>query len=123
MNFVRDERRMLYNVMLENQDASTVDTELTFELAGPREYLYFNPEKVTSAVVTCGGLCPGLNDVIRSIVMESYYRYGAKKIYGIRYGYNGLNPAKGYEPIELKPDVIRDIHMDGGTMLGSSRVY
>lgn len=121
MNFVRDERRMLYNVMLENQDASTIDTELTFELAGPREYLYFNPENVTSAIVTCGGLCPGLNDVIRSIVMESYYRYNAKKIYGIRYGYNGLNPAKGYDPIELKPDIVRDIHMDGGTMLGSSR--
>ncbi len=121
MNFVRDERRMLYNVMLENQDSSTIDTELTFELAGPRESLYFNRENVISAVVTCGGLCPGLNDVIRSIVMESYYRYGSKKIYGIRYGYNGLNPAKGYEPIELKPDVVRDIHMDGGTMLGSSR--
>lgn len=121
MNFVRDERRMLYNVMLENRDSSTVDTELTFELAGPREYLHFNPEEVTSAIVTCGGLCPGLNDVIRSIVMESWYRYGSKKIYGIKYGYNGLNPAKGYAPIELTPEVVRDIHMDGGTMLGSSR--
>lgn len=121
MNFVRDEKRMLYNVMLENRDSTTIDTKLTFELAGPREYLYFNPTEVTSAIVTCGGLCPGLNDVIRSIVMESYYRYGAKKIYGIRYGYNGLNPAKGYDPIELTPDIVRDIHMDGGTILGSSR--
>jgi 6-phosphofructokinase 1 len=121
MNFVKDEKRMLYNVMLVNQDASTIDSELTFELAGPRETLHFEPENVTSAIVTCGGLCPGLNDVIRSIVMESYYRYGAKKIYGIRYGYNGLNPAKGYSPLELTPDLVRDIHMNGGTMLGSSR--
>ncbi len=121
MNFVRDEKRMLYNVMMENREPSSIDSELTFELAGPREYIYFNSEEITSAIVTCGGLCPGLNDVIRSVVMESYYRYGAKKIYGIRYGYNGLNPAKGYEPIELKPDIVRDIHMDGGTILGSSR--
>jgi 6-phosphofructokinase 1 len=121
MNFVKDEKRMLYNVMLVNQDASTIDSDLTFELAGPRETLHFEPENVTSAIVTCGGLCPGLNDVIRSIVMESYYRYGARKIYGIRYGYNGLNPAKGYAPIELTPDHVRDIHMNGGTMLGSSR--
>jgi len=121
MNFVKDEKRMLYNVMLVNQDSSTIDSELTFELAGPRETLHFEPENVISAIVTCGGLCPGLNDVIRSIVMESYYRYGARKIYGIRYGYNGLNPAKGYAPIELTPDLVRDIHMNGGTMLGSSR--
>lgn len=121
MNFVRDDKRMLYNVMMENRNPSSIDSELTFELAGPREYIYFNPEEITSAIVTCGGLCPGLNDVIRSVVMESYYRYGAKKIYGIRYGYNGLNPAKGYEPVELKPDIVRDIHMDGGTILGSSR--
>ncbi|HOP30515.1 MAG TPA: ATP-dependent 6-phosphofructokinase [Spirochaetota bacterium] len=121
MNFVKDEKRMLYNVMLLNQDTATIDSELTFELAGPRETLYFEPENTVSAIVTCGGLCPGLNDVIRSIVMESYYRYGAKKIYGIRYGYNGLNPAKGFAPIELAPDIVRDIHMNGGTMLGSSR--
>lgn len=121
MNFVKDEKRMLYNVMLLNRDETTIDSELTFELAGPRDTLYFEPENVTSAIVTCGGLCPGLNDVIRSIVMESYYRYGAKKIFGIRYGYNGLNPAKGYAPIDLTPDLVRDIHMNGGTMLGSSR--
>ena len=121
MNFVKDEKRMLYNVMLMDMDSSTIDTEKTFELAGPREELYFEPENVTSAIVTCGGLCPGLNSVIRSIVMESYYRYGAKKIYGIRYGYNGLNPAKGYTPVGLTPDIVQDIHMDGGTILGSSR--
>ncbi|HOK92946.1 MAG TPA: ATP-dependent 6-phosphofructokinase [Spirochaetota bacterium] len=121
LNFVKDSKRMLYNVMVEDGDPATIKHDLTFELAGPREFLFFEPESVTSAIVTCGGLCPGLNDVIRSIVMESYYRYGAKKIYGIRYGYNGLNPAKGYAPIELTPDMVSEIHTQGGTILGSSR--
>jgi len=121
MNFVRDEKRMLYNVMLEKDNVSSIDIEKTFELAGPREYLYFNPEETKSAVVTCGGLCPGLNDVIRSIVMESWYRYGAKNILGIRYGYSGLHPDTQFAPIELNPDIVRAIHMDGGSILGSSR--
>ena len=84
MNFVRDSKRMLYNVMLDNDNAEIIDIDKTFELAGPREYLYFVPEETRSAIVTCGGLCFGLNDVIRSIVMESWYRYGAKNILGIR---------------------------------------
>jgi len=111
MNFVSDAKRMLYNVMLENEDASSIDVDKTFELAGPREYLYFNPEDTKSAIVTCGGLCPGLNDVIRSIVMESWYRYGSKNILGIRYGYSGLNPDAKFSPIELTPDTVRAIHM------------
>ncbi len=121
MNFVRDAKRMLYNVMLETDSPSTVDVERTFELAGPREYLYFQPSEVRSAVVTCGGLCPGLNDVIRSIVMESWYRYGAKYIMGIRYGYSGLHPDSKFAPIILTPDLVQSIHMDGGSILGSSR--
>lgn len=121
MNFVRDDKRMLYNVMLESSRSEKIDTDQTFELAGPREYIYYNPEKIRSAIVTCGGLCPGLNDVIRSIVMESYYRYNSSDIIGIRYGYNGLNPAKGLEPVPLDPEAVRSIHMEGGTILGSSR--
>lgn len=122
MNFVRDDKRMLYNVMLEQNDSEhTVDFDKTFELAGPREYLYFNPENTRSAIVTCGGLCPGLNDVIRSIVMESWYRYGARDILGIRYGYSGLKPDAQFAPVVLNPDYVRAIHMDGGSVLGSSR--
>ena len=121
MNFVRDDKRMIYNVMIDNGIPADTHLEDTFELAGPREYLHFNPEKVRSAVVTCGGLCPGLNSVIRSIVMESWYRYNSRNILGIRYGYNGLNPAKGYDPVPLDPVVVQTIHMDGGTILGSSR--
>jgi 6-phosphofructokinase 1 len=121
MNFVRDNKRMIYNVMLDNGDPDDAHLDETFELAGPREFLHFDPEKVRSAVVTCGGLCPGINSVIRSIVMESWYRYNSRDILGIMYGYNGLNPAKGYDPIELNPSVVETIHMDGGTILGSSR--
>ncbi|HPS59120.1 MAG TPA: ATP-dependent 6-phosphofructokinase [Spirochaetota bacterium] len=121
MNFVRDDKRMIYNVMIDKGIPADMHLEDTFELAGPREFLHFNPEKVKSAVVTCGGLCPGLNSVIRSIVMESWYRYNSRNILGIRYGYNGLNPAKGYDPIQLDPLAVQTIHMDGGTILGSSR--
>jgi len=121
MNFVRDEKRMLFNVMLENGDRSKIDVDRTFELAGPREYIHFKPEETRSAVVTCGGLCPGLNDVIRSIVMESWYRYGATDILGVRYGYNGLRKDTKFEPIILTPEVVRSIHMEGGSILGSSR--
>jgi 6-phosphofructokinase 1 len=71
--------------------------------------------------VTCGGLCPGLNDVIRAIVMELYYRYGTHSIYGIKYGYHGFLPEEGHEPVMLTPAVVADIHTQGGTILGSSR--
>ncbi len=120
MEFVDDSRRMIYNVMLDQIDCEDAKTK-SFELAGPRRCIFHNPEEITSAIVTCGGLCPGLNDVIRSIVMESSYQYNQKKILGIRYGYNGLNPSNFYYPMELNPDKVRDIHMDGGTILGSSR--
>ncbi|HSA16567.1 MAG TPA: ATP-dependent 6-phosphofructokinase [Spirochaetota bacterium] len=117
--YVNDETRMLYNVYTDY--APVEGKELTFELAGPREQLYFDPVKTRSAIVTCGGVCPGLNDVIRSIVMVSHYYYGASSIFGIRYGYGGLNPSSSHKPIELHPELVEDIHKDGGTMLGSSR--
>jgi 6-phosphofructokinase 1 len=95
--------------------------EEMFELAGPREKIFFEPKKIKSAIVTCGGLCPGINDVIRAIVMESYYRYGSTEIYGIRYGYGGLHPDTKFPPIKLTPEMVGDIHRDGGTFLSSSR--
>jgi 6-phosphofructokinase 1 len=120
--FYREEKRkMLFNVFSDENKPLQPCGENCFELAGPREKLYFNPEKTVSALITCGGLCPGLNDVIRSIVMETYYMYGSKSLLGIRNGYNGLNPVKKYEPIELTPGYVRDIHKIGGTVLGSSR--
>jgi 6-phosphofructokinase 1 len=73
------------------------------------------------AIVTCGGLCPGLNNVIRGLVMQLYSRYGVKRTVGIKYGYEGFIPKYGHPVIDLLPDEIEDIHMQGGTILGTSR--
>jgi 6-phosphofructokinase 1 len=91
------------------------------ELAGPRQKLCFDPKTVCAAIVTCGGLCPGLNDVIRGATMVLWYRYGVRNILGIRYGYAGMVPESPHEPVPLTPDGVEDIHQDGGTILGSSR--
>ncbi len=93
------------------------------ESAGPRERIYFEPSKVHAAIVTCGGLCPGLNDVIRAIVMCLWYRYGVRKISGVRYGYRGLIEGFNLPLLELTPELVSDIHRNGGTILGSSRGY
>jgi len=98
-----------------------INPDESFEQAGPREIIYFKPEETRSAIATCGGLCPGINAVIRSIVMASHYLYGSNSIIGIRFGYSGLDPNNGYEPIDLRPEEIEDIHLEGGTILGSSR--
>jgi 6-phosphofructokinase 1 len=92
-----------------------------FELAGPRNKIYFDPSKLKCGIVTCGGLCPGLNDVIRAIVMGLYYHYGVKIVFGFPYGYEGLSFKYGHAPIDLNPEVVNDIHQMGGTILGSSR--
>ena len=95
--------------------------ELLFEKAGPREKIFFDPAKIRAAIVTCGGLCPGLNNVIRSAFLCLQHGYGVKEVFGIRYGYQGLNPAIGEAPILLDADMVDRIHQTGGTILGSSR--
>ncbi len=97
------------------------DPPLGLSLAGARPRLAFDPTAVRAGVVTCGGLCPGLNDVIRGLVMVLWHRYGVRQIDGYRYGYEGLNPDCGHPPLTLTPDTIDGIHQDGGTILGSSR--
>jgi 6-phosphofructokinase 1 len=92
-----------------------------FEKAGPRNKIYFEPAKTRVAIVTCGGLCPGINNVIRSIVMELHYRYGVRTIYGMRYGYQGFIPKYGHEALLLTPQEVEDIHEKGGSILSSSR--
>jgi 6-phosphofructokinase 1 len=94
---------------------------LLFEKAGPREKIFFKPAETRAAIVTCGGLCPGLNTVIRSVFLCLYHIYGVRTVYGIRYGYQGLNPEIGEPPILLNPDMVDRIHQEGGTILGSSR--
>ncbi len=92
-----------------------------FEMAGPREKIYFDPSKLKCGIVTCGGLCPGVNDVIRAIVLGLFYHYGVETVFGFRYGYEGLTYRHGHVPLELKPDIVGDIHKKGGTILSSSR--
>jgi 6-phosphofructokinase 1 len=122
-HFVGDDARVLTCSLTSELEAYIARAELppSFEQAGPRHDLYFDPGHTTVGVLTCGGLCPGLNDVIRSIVMTASYAYGIKQIYGFRYGYAGLNAASKLEPLELTPSSVEDIHNNGGTMLGSSR--
>lgn len=92
-----------------------------FERAGPRGRIFFDPAKTRAGIVTCGGLSPGINNVIRTIVMQLHYHYGVHHIQGFRYGYEGLISSFGHEAIQLTPDVVKDIHYDGGSMLASSR--
>lgn len=97
-------------------------TEQTmFEVAGPRSRLFFDPRRTRASIVTCGGLCPGLNNVIRSVYLELHHAYGVPEVLGFRDGYQGLDPARGREPITLTAEVVDDIHREGGTVLGTSR--
>jgi 6-phosphofructokinase 1 len=96
------------------------EPELTLERAGPRERLFFRPATTRAAILTTGGLCPGLNNVVRSMVLELHHRYGVRDILGVRYGFEGLTPS-GEPPLRLTPDVVADIHRMGGSFLGVSR--
>ncbi|MBN1614056.1 MAG: ATP-dependent 6-phosphofructokinase [Deltaproteobacteria bacterium] len=121
--FTPDTKRILYNIYLNHySDLKSPDgSPLSLEMAGPREMIFFDPSKTKAAIVTCGGLCPGINDVIRAIVMELYHRYSVHNIIGVRYGFQGLIPQYGHPVMELTPDVVKDIHAVGGSMLSSSR--
>jgi len=94
---------------------------LQFEEAGPRSKLFFDPAKTKAAIVTCGGLCPGLNNVIRSLFLELHYAYGVAEVIGFRGGYAGLDPKCELEPVKITPKFIDGIHQQGGTILGTSR--
>jgi 6-phosphofructokinase 1 len=121
--FVTDNDRVLYDTSLEGFEKAVKSGKepLSFEKAGPREHIYYQPSKTKVGIVTCGGLCPGLNNVIRSLVMELHYRYGVKNIIGFQYGYEGLIPDYDHATIELTPEYVNHIHHIGGTILGSSR--
>ena len=94
---------------------------LSFEVAGPRQKIFFDPATISCGIVTCGGLCPGTNDVIRAIVMSLHHHYGVENIYGFRYGYEGLVRSYGHTPLKLTTDLVTRIGESGGTILGSSR--
>jgi len=92
-----------------------------FEQAGPRETIFFDPSEIACGIVTCGGLCPGINDVIRALVLQLHHAYGVDRILGFRYGYAGLAKPHEYPPLELNTERVESIHEQGGTILGSSR--
>lgn len=117
-NYMPDDARLLYEArLLEGEQPCS----LGFELAGPRESLFFDPARVKAAIVTCGGLCPGLNNIIRSLTYELIHNYGVAEVLGIRDGYRGLNPQVARPPIALTPQSVEGIHHQGGTILGTSR--
>ena len=123
-NYVKDEEQIIFDLEVRPGDPRrTYRREELLEKAGPRERLYFRPDEVHAAIVTCGGLCPGLNDVIRSIVRCLWHRYGVERITGIPFGYRGFLPEFNLPTIALDPVVVDDIHLKGGTILGSSRGY
>ncbi|MFH2060429.1 MAG: ATP-dependent 6-phosphofructokinase [Pseudomonadota bacterium] len=117
--FVSDDSRIIVDVRLDHLDPQKKIK--SFDQAGPREKIYFDPSKLKCAVVTCGGLCPGLNDIIRSIVLELHHIYHVKTIYGIKHGLQGFIPEYGHDVIDLNIETVSGIQDKGGSMLGSSR--
>jgi 6-phosphofructokinase 1 len=121
--FVEDNTRITLRLNVDYLKAQLTQEKpvISLEVAGPRPYIYFDPSKLKVGIVTCGGLCPGINDVIRSLVMTLYYSYGVDRILGFKYGLQGFIPRYGHEVIELSPEKVKDIHSMGGTFLGTSR--
>jgi len=121
-HFIGQEDQLELNLTEEESDVPGAHgLPLLFEKAGPRGKLYFDSSKVKCAIVTCGGLCPGINDVIRAIVMDAYHHYHVASVIGIRYGLQGFIPKYGHDIIELTPNNVSNYHVFGGTELGSSR--
>ena len=121
--FVEDTCRVVVDVDIESWIACKKNNAppQSLELAGPRRYIYFDPVKVKAAILTAGGLCPGLNDVIRSLTLTLYHLYGVRNIFGVRHGYQGLIPKFGHDLVTLTPDMVSYIPEFGGSILSSSR--
>jgi 6-phosphofructokinase 1 len=116
---VSDEVRVPADILFRPGHPAT--SGLSFELAGPRARLFFDANRTRAGVVTCGGLCPGLNNVIRSLFLELHHTYGVADMLGFQFGYQGLDPNLGPGPVKLTPEFVEDIHKEGGTVLGTSR--
>lgn len=123
VQFVADSEQVLYHGDLADvrDYLNRGEEPPSFEKAGPREQIFFDPTDLRCGIVTCGGLCPGINDVIRAVTLSLHYHYGVRTVLGFRYGYEGLNPALGHEPELLTPDNVETISTQGGTVLGTSR--
>jgi 6-phosphofructokinase 1 len=121
-NYVKDHDKLLFNIDVPKDTTKlSIKNEHLLEKAGPRDTIYFEPAKVHAGIVSCGGLCPGINDVIRSLVLGLWNIYGVRQIRGIKYGYKGFLPKYSLPTLSLNPEVVEDIHIKGGSILGSSR--
>jgi 6-phosphofructokinase 1 len=119
--YVTDEQYIRLETVITPGHQHPIKKSQALQCAGPREHIYFSPAHVHAGIVSCGGLCPGINDVIRAIVRCLWYRYGVKRISGIRYGYLGFLPEYQYDVLPLNPPIVDNIHKLGGTYLGSAR--
>ena len=121
-NYVRDDSfvRNKVNVFDTTKDDAMDCTNL-MQKAGPREFIYFPPQTVNAGICTCGGLCPGLNDVIRAVVRCLWNRYDVRRIHGFQFGFKGFFPEEGFSTIPLNPENVDEIHKIGGSFLGTSR--
>ncbi|MFO0661735.1 MAG: ATP-dependent 6-phosphofructokinase [Polyangiaceae bacterium] len=117
-SFIHDDARVLID---DAATSGTFNAALSFERAGPRERLFFDAAKTRVGVVTCGGLCPGLNNVVRAIVLELFHLHGIREILGFRFGFEGLVKELGETPIPLGPEEVRNLHTKGGSWLGLGR--
>ena len=121
VNYVTDDQFIRLSTEVTIGEQPPITRSQILERAGPREMIYFSPAHVHAGIVTCGGLCPGINDVIRATVRCLWHRYGVTRISGIRYGYKGFLPESQFPVVSLDPDSVDGIHKTGGTYLGSAR--
>jgi 6-phosphofructokinase 1 len=123
MNFVNPDELVMGHIIKNDSKEHTRRAEVANGCvrANAARDIYWAPEKVKVGMVTCGGLCPGLNSIIREITNVLWYDYGIKDITGMTGGYNGLSHPEQFEPMELNPSVVRTIHMQGGSILKAGR--
>lgn len=121
INYTREDEKVQYTIEVDRDNPLNTRESNLLEKAGPREDIFFSPEQTHAAIITCGGLCPGLNDVIRAVVRTLWENYGVKNITGIKYGYNGLLNTYENSFVKLSRESVDSIHTVGGSFLGSSR--
>jgi len=114
-----EDQRVLYQVSV--TAGALTDRSLAFRAAGLRRMLHFNPATTTVGIVSCGGLCPGLNDVIKSVVYQALDKYGVQRVIGFRYGFYGLTREGIKHSMILDQQVVATAHLSGGSILGTSR--
>jgi len=121
-NFIGEDERVLKGALvIRGDERIDLNPSDAFERAGPRERLFFEPRELKAGIVTCGGLCPGMNNAIRASALELLSHYRVDEVWGFRYGFAGMNPNEGLDPVRLTPQALEGIHHDGGSILGSSR--